>query len=787
MTRTSWLISKYLVRSIVPYFAFAWLLLSVILFLQQASRFSDIFFNVNIPAKLVWQLTIALIPNVIAFTCPMAMLVGTIIGLSKMQVDSELVVIRASGVGNLQITAPIAVLGISLSVFAFVVNLKGVPLAASLVRSVALETALQKLDSPVEPGIFNTEIPGYTMYVRNGDVGSGRWEDIFIFTENPAAGIVRLITSKGGRIDASGDQSELVLENATATTLPIQPGANKYVTENIGEIRVAIASRRAELIRRMGKSGARLEELGLSELSDYAASTDGRDRVEAQLLWQRRIILSISPLLFCLLGAAMILRFNRGGRGFGTLLALIGLVGYFLLGFVGEQLARTGQISVVLAGVIPLAGSLFTILWFNYSGRITIARNLSDWAKSAVAGLRNSPERMQTRNLLVDLTTGLRDLDLVFDLVRYFLLTLAFLTAIFVIFTASELWKYAGSINGGAGMLFKYLFYLLPFVYMQIAPSAAMISTLATYIIKSRRNEIVTWTAAGQSIYRLLIPCFVLTILLGLVDWQIQERILPGANQTQDAVRELIMNRGVPVAQPGRFWAASGNRIYSFATASDNEKATLVSHREESGVDIAASDNEQPIPPCSAGCVKDIAVYELDQGKGTLQTVYRAKYGQWQHGRVALLGSTEKADLRDGAIETSTVNGIEFVENSNPFMSIRKKPSHLNTTEIKQQITNSDSETERRSFGVALEKRYAAIMLPLIIALFTAPFALSLSRKGKAETVGYAVGLWLIFAGVSSVFEQFGLNGSLSPMLAVWSPLMIFTMLGVYLLSKVRT
>ena len=85
MTRISLLISRYLLQAIVPYFAFSWLLLSVILFAQQASRYSDIFFSVNLPPSLIWQLTLALVPNVIAFTCPMAVLVGTIIGLSKMQ------------------------------------------------------------------------------------------------------------------------------------------------------------------------------------------------------------------------------------------------------------------------------------------------------------------------------------------------------------------------------------------------------------------------------------------------------------------------------------------------------------------------------------------------------------------------------------------------------------------------------------------------------------------------------------------------------------------------------
>src|SRR6476620_2552 len=130
--KVSWLVSRYLLGSIMPYFLFAWLLLTVILFVQQASRYSDIFFDANVPGELVWQLGVALLPNVIAFTCPMAMLVGTVIGLTKMQGDSELVAIRASGVGNWQIAVPIVILGVVLSGFACLVNLYGVPIAAGI-------------------------------------------------------------------------------------------------------------------------------------------------------------------------------------------------------------------------------------------------------------------------------------------------------------------------------------------------------------------------------------------------------------------------------------------------------------------------------------------------------------------------------------------------------------------------------------------------------------------------------------------------------------------------------
>ena len=790
MKRIGWLISKYLLRTIVPYFAFSWLLLSVILFVQQASHYSDIFFSVNIPANLIWQLTIALIPNVIAFTCPMAILVGTIIGLAKMQGDSELVVIRASGVGNLEIATPIVILGILLSIFAFFVNLQGVPVAASLVRNVALQTAIKKLESPLEPGVFNTEVAGYTIYVKGGDLETGRWKNIFIYSEDATNGSVRLITSQRGRVDTTDQFSELVLENASVSTLPIMPGPGKYVSESLGEFRLAIKTRRSELIQKLTSSNLMPEELGLSQLSEYAANADGKEKIEAQIIWQRRILLSITPLIFCILGTVIVLRFNRGGRGFGIALALAVLISFYLLAFLGEQLARTGKISVFVGSLIPIMASVLMVLWFSFSRRINF---WSDWPgqlRSMWSGLRTAPSKVQVRNLFVDVTTGLRDFDLLRNLIKNFLLTFAFLSTIFIIFTAFELWKFAGAMDGGIVVLIKYLFYLLPFIYLQLVPSAAMIGTLATYVIKSRQNEIVTWTSAGQSVYRLLLPCFLLMALLGGINWVIQERILPRANQLQDATRDLIRNKGIVNNQPGKYWIADEDRIYSFklpTSASDKDSQKAQTNLGEALPPTAASDNDKQNVSCSAGCVTDLSVYQFGDSGTHLQSVYRVENAIWERGRIVFLGNIEKSNMREGKIDTETLNGGELTETLNPFAGLRAKPSHLTSAEIKIQIAASDSELESRNLSVALEKKYTTLFLPFVMALFTAPFSLSLSRKGKAATIGYAIGLWLLFTGTSSIFEQFGLNGFLSPTLAVWSPLVIFSMLGVYLLSKIRT
>ena len=143
--------------------------------------------------------------------------------------------------------------------------------------------------------------------------------------------------------------------------------------------------------------------------------------------------------------------------------------------------------------------------------------------------------------------------------------------------------------------------------------------------------------------------------------------------------------------------------------------------------------------------------------------------------------------MKNQTLETQKLNSFELNDTENPFNNLNQKPSYLTSSETKTQLQEAESETEARSLEIALQKKYTTPFLPCIIVLFTAPFALSLSRKGKVITIGYAVGLWLVFMGISNGFEQAGLSGNIFPHLAIWTPLFLFSMIGVYLFSKVKT
>jgi lipopolysaccharide export LptBFGC system permease protein LptF len=108
----------------------------------------------------------------------------------------------------------------------------------------------------------------------------------------------------------------------------------------------------------MSNREATAEELGIRELASFAKNKEGKEKTEAEIILQRRIILSITPIIFALLGTALVLRFNRGGKGFGIFLALASLVTYYLIALLGEQLARTNVISVITAGFFPILISI---------------------------------------------------------------------------------------------------------------------------------------------------------------------------------------------------------------------------------------------------------------------------------------------------------------------------------------------------------------------------------------------------------------------------------------------
>ncbi|HEY8413659.1 MAG TPA: LptF/LptG family permease, partial [Pyrinomonadaceae bacterium] len=145
---SSLLIPRYIFGAMAPYIVLSLVLLTAVLFAQQASRLAEVLVYTDLPVSLLGGIGAALLPGVLVFSIPLAALAGIIIGFSRMGSDSEIVAMRAAGVGSWTMIWPALVVGLALTGVTTYLHLQEAPRAARDLERVALQGALAKLDSP---------------------------------------------------------------------------------------------------------------------------------------------------------------------------------------------------------------------------------------------------------------------------------------------------------------------------------------------------------------------------------------------------------------------------------------------------------------------------------------------------------------------------------------------------------------------------------------------------------------------------------------------------------------
>lgn len=758
-------IGSYIARAALPYVFLTLLLLTAVLLAQQAGRFAELALYVQIPVLLLTQLGVALLPGVLILTLPTAVLAGVIIGFARMGSDSEIVAMRAAGVGTWTMLWPVLLIGLLVTGATTYIQLYETPRATRDLKRAALQGALRKLESPVEPRTFNTEIPGYVIYVRDGNKATGSWGRVFIYSQQPD-GSVRVVTARSGRIDSSGDISELVLSDAVATRIPGAEATDQssYVVERLDQLRISINTGRAELVGRLKGTELEPEELDWKELRNQAYTGLPSEKSTGQRILHRKLALSISPFVFALLGGALGMRIRRGGRGIGVLLALAIVIVYYLVSLLGESLARSGSVSPVsgawAATVLMICLSLLLLTVHHVP--LIVRRSRRIGAPSVTPPVPRKPAAPHTAGGARSGFPSLLDVGLFRALTSSFLLTFLSLVTIFIIFTLFELWRFIATNRVGAGLIAKYILYLLPLIAVEIFPATMLVGALMTYALLARRNETIAWWASGQSVYRLMLPGLMFALAAGAGSWLIQEHLMPYSNVKQDSLRAQIKGgEARAITGTGRQWLASAesNRLYSYEF---NEHS-----------------NSLDLP----------AIYDFDPTGVHLASVTTGKAGVWAASNRLAIQNADIFSFAGMEIDRQTAAQKEIaIEPVAVFKPTIDKPSQLSSSGLSTYLKAAKQRgVEVSTLAVALQRKYAAPFSVIVMAFIGIPLALSFGRRGTLIALCGAVGLSIAYWGVGGGLQQLGNLGLLPPAVAGWAPPIIFAAAGSYLLSRIRT
>ena len=117
-----------------------------------------------------------------------------------------------------------------------------------------------------------------------------------------------------------------------------------------------------------------------------------------------------------------------------------------------------------------------------------------------------------------------------------------------------------------------------------------------------------------------------------------------------------------------------------------------------------------------------------------------------------------------------------------------KDPSEMAYRELGRYIDDMRrSGNDVRKLQVEQALKIAVPATCFVIALFGAPLAMTAPRAGAAVGVAISLGTTVSYLLLINLTRAIGISGLISPVAAAWLPNLLFLLVGLVLLWKVRT
>jgi len=760
-------IDRYLLKEFAGYSLLALLVFTFVLAIPEVARLSELVARQSTSWTTLFLLLTTVLPSKLIWTIPMAVLVGLLVGWSRLAMDGEVIALQASAIGFRRLLWPSALFTGVGFLLALTSSLWWTPQAARQFRSLQAELAVGELASEVQARVFDERFPNWILYVQDVESGGARWKGVLLAdASQPAA--TKLTLAESGVVVNEPARRRLQLHLQTGSVhehLLEQP--ERYSLSTFAESDRALPwpTGPAEPVE-LGRNA----ELALSAL--WVASRQGPDWRTARVDFHRRLVLPASCLVLALLGIPLGLRGGRGGRSAALVGAFVLLAAYYTVFVFSDRLAREGVLS-------PGVGVWMANLVFGVSGVLLLLqlRRPSHGSRHLLAFLRRlRPPEAQAAPLSTHLTPAaprersgfprLLDLYMVRGILFHFLLLLASFLLLFELFNLLDLIDEIAQNQVGWDVVGTYLWYLLPQALYWMTPLSALLAVLVELGLLSKRNELIAIKAAGISLYRIAAPALALGLLLALGLFALDYHYLPASNQRQEALRNQI--RGRPpqtVYQPQRKWVIGrGQRVFHYR-----------------------------LFDARANLFGQLSILQLDPERFTLQRRIFARQAHWEPALATWIlidGWKREFDgNRTVAFEAFPVASFpEINEPPDYFKREVLQSSQMNFRQLRRYLSDlRQAGFEVSSFAVEYYRKFAFPLTTFVMMLLAFPYGVRFGRRGALGGVAAGIALGLSYWVATMLFEAMGKFQLLPPLLAGWGPILLFMLAGVHLLLHIRT
>jgi len=355
------LFGRYMFRQVTNAFLVILLTLTIVVWLATALKELNLITSQGQGIVLFFQMTMLSLPSLMALIAPNAMLMAALYTLDRMNGDSELIVITASGAPVWRIGAPLLALASLVSIAILLANLFLTPASMRALRSFVTQVRADLISQVIQPGRFSSPEAGLTFHIRDRSL-NGDLLGLLVHDERDNKQVMSYLAERG-RIITNDEGSYLVMFEGYVHRYDGQEADKnvQIVAFDQNMLDISEFSPKDNIGKDLRPREKYISDLISPDMNDKATKRNyGQIRSELH----DRLATPLYPLVFAFVAIALLghARTTRESRWAQILLAFGIALGLRVAGLMAGNLVALNAWAVALVYAVPL-GAILVAAW----------------------------------------------------------------------------------------------------------------------------------------------------------------------------------------------------------------------------------------------------------------------------------------------------------------------------------------------------------------------------------------------------------------------------------------
>ncbi|MDD5019075.1 MAG: LptF/LptG family permease [Candidatus Omnitrophica bacterium] len=344
------ILRNYILKEFFSAFFLSLFILTFVMIMGNMIKLADLIISKGISLFSAGKLFFYMIPFLFSFILPVSTLTAVLLSIGRLSGDNELIAIRSSGISLFKILSPIIIVGLTMSLFAVILNNEIIPVSHHKSRETLVEIGSKNPLAALEAGTFITAFEKFVIFIYRID--GNKFSNIRIYEPQGPDKPPRTIIAKKGEFIVLPEKQLLKLKLIDGTSDEINPSD----PENFYKLNFKTYFMNIDFKKQtMKEVKKKAKDMTLAELRREIDMFKTTGINTAPLLTEiyKRSTLAFSCVIFIILGApfAMITRRREKSLNFGFAFLIMAFYYLLLIGF--ETISSEGQMNPVLAMNMP--------------------------------------------------------------------------------------------------------------------------------------------------------------------------------------------------------------------------------------------------------------------------------------------------------------------------------------------------------------------------------------------------------------------------------------------------